>query len=439
MRPLGALLPAPRPRAESPVPFVTRSIGSGLVKAGAPPTGMTVQLGQMSATGTLFAIVDRTATAVAATTWHLYRTAKRKADRVEMQRHPALTVWNKPNPYYTRPELIEAWVQHYQLTGEMWGVLPRSELFPDGPPIEIWPVRPDRMRPVPHPTEFISGYVYGWGRDEVPLETDKVMRTKRQSPMDPYRGISPMGSLTLEIYGERAAAEYNAAFFRNGAEPGGIIQVPNELDDRQFRQLTERWREQHQGVQNAHRVAVVEFGEYKQLTYTRKDMQFIELRKFDRDAMRQAYAFPKPILGDVDDINRANAEAAEAVFARWVVNPINDRIREMLNYGFLPLFGTFGQGFEFDYDTAVPESREDTRADRGSKVSAVAQLVAAGFEPEETLKVMELPAIPWVGKPDGIEPPAPAEEPAPAPEPAPKPKPAPAPSEDDDEEEDDGA
>lgn len=446
MRPLGALLHAsqssPRPRLVAPAPIGSAGNRYGLgARSGASPFNQTEQLSAMTTIGTLFAIIDRQASTTAATTWHLYKRARSglKKDRREVFNHPALTVWNKPNPFYTQAEFIEATIQHYDLTGEYWWLIGRSDLLgPDSMPVELWVVRPDRMRPVPNPKAFVSGYVYRSGADEVPLRLADVIMNKRQNPADPYRGISPLASLGIDIRGELAAASYNQAFFDNAAEPGGIIKVPKELDDREFDQLVRRWREQHQGVHNAHRVAVLEVGEFQPLGYTRRDMQFIELRKFSRDAIRQAYGYPKPLLGDVDDINRANAEAAEAVFARWIVNPRNDRLRASLNHDFLPLFGDLAAGYEFDYDSAVPESREDVRAERGSKVQAVAQLVAAGFDPEKSLAAMELPSIPYVGKaaleaapePEGDEP---ASDPQTTPTPTVPDDPA------DDEEDDDGA
>ncbi|NIS37118.1 MAG: hypothetical protein GWN07_39840, partial [Actinobacteria bacterium] len=39
-------------------------------------------------------------------------------DRTEVIRHAALNVWNHPNPFMTRQDLVEAGQQHLDLTGE---------------------------------------------------------------------------------------------------------------------------------------------------------------------------------------------------------------------------------------------------------------------------------------------------------------------------------
>ncbi len=341
----------------APVPFVRDSVF--LPVEGNANRSMELHLSVMEAQSTLFAIVDRLATSVAATEWSLWRGDRNLATHEggsRVTRHPALVVWNRPNPFLTRPELIETVQQHFELVGEKWLIMVRSELLNgDGPPVELWPVRPDRMTILPSARDFIAGYEYGAGRDKIPLRVDQVIYNKRPNPLDAYRGLGPVGSLLLDIEGETAASEWNTRFFRQGAEPGGIIEVPEGLSDQEFETLNERWNQQHKGVRNAHRVAIIEKATWKDRRFTMRDMQFEQLRRFNRETFRQAYGFPKPLLGDVEDVNRANAEAAEIVFARWLQVPRLNRWRTLLNDDFLPAFGSMGAGFVFDYENPIPQ------------------------------------------------------------------------------------
>jgi len=63
----------------------------------------------MGTVGTLFAIVNRTSNATAQVEWKLYRKASsgKPEDRQEVTVHPALDLWNKPNRFFTRQELVE--------------------------------------------------------------------------------------------------------------------------------------------------------------------------------------------------------------------------------------------------------------------------------------------------------------------------------------------
>src|SRR5688572_16852421 len=222
----------------TPVPYV-----SGRSNISIPwrqPSGAEAQMRAMGTVGTLFAIVNRTSNATAQVEWKLYRKARsgKKEDREEVQQHAALDLINKPNPFFTRQELIETVQQHIDLTGEGWLVVarsPRSSL-----PLELWPVRPDRIAPIPHPIDFISGYMYtGPDGREIALRVEDVIQIRMPNPLDPYRGMGPVQSILTEIDAARYSAEWNRNFFLNSAEPGGIIEVPNGLSDGEFDELRE--------------------------------------------------------------------------------------------------------------------------------------------------------------------------------------------------------
>lgn len=386
----------------APVPLGKRD--SIFVPASGSSKGRrTKNLSAMEAAATIFAIVDRIATGVASARWRLYRSSSsgNKEDRTEVRSHAALNVWTKPNPFYSQDEFVETMFQHYELTGEWWWVLARSSLLRGGgPPLELWPVRPDRMTPIPHPTKYISGYAYSAGRDLIPLKVDQVIYNRRPNPLDPYRGIGPVGTLLLDLEGEKAAAEWNANFFKNNAEPGGLVKFAEELTDAEFTAFLERWRQSHQGVANAGRVGILEGdAEWIDRKFSMRDMQFEQLRRYSRGTFREAWGFPKPLLGDVEDVNRANAEAGEVVFARWLIVPRLNKLRTTLNDDFLPMFGRMADGLEFDYDEVVPPNHADDREDMRMRVTSAVSLVAQGYDPDETLAAFDLPEIPFKGKP----------------------------------------
>ena len=366
----------------------------------------TAHLGAMEAQSTLFAIVDSLATDVAAVEWNLYRGDKVAPNPLDedptaiVPRHPALSVWNKPNPFYTRTEFVETVQQHFELVGEKWCLPVRPENMPGAPPVELWPVRPDKMAPVPHPTEFIAGYVYGSGRTKVPLSTDQVIYVKRPNPLDPYRGMGPVGSLLLDMGAEKAAAEWNVAFFRNGAEPGGVIEVPELMDDSEFEKMQEHWNSQHRGVGNAHRVALVEVGEWKERRYTQRDMQFEQLRRFSKETFRTAWRYPKPMLGDVEDVNRANADAGLVIYAQRLLVPRLNRWRTLLNDDLLPLFGSLGSGYHFNYTDPVPPNAQQEGQNERMRALSAASFIREGFDPAGVLATFKFPPMEWAGPPD---------------------------------------
>ena len=355
----------------------------------------TSELGAMEDVSTLFSIIDLIATAVAERTWKLYRTDG-DGERTEVDAHPALEVWGQPNEHYTQDELIEAIIQHYELTGEMWLLLESKTMGRLKMPTDLWPLRPDRMTPVKHPQEFVSGYIYSIGGDRIPLGTDQVLFERRMNPRDPWRGLSPISSLATDIAGEKAAARFNTLFFSNGAEPGGIIELgeDNVMDDDEFERFQKHWHSNHQGYSNAHRVAILEMGKYHERKITHKEMEFVGLRTFSRESMMEAYRVSKAMLGHVDDVNLANNRAQADAFDAKIVTPRLNRVRRMLNTKLLPRFGAMGVGYEFDYDQHETSDPEDLRA----ALDAVKALVDLGFDVEAAAAAYGLPELPLAEK-----------------------------------------
>ncbi|MFG2372563.1 phage portal protein [Streptomyces sp. NPDC048504] len=383
----------------TPVPFTSRaqSYAGGLF-GNRTAEG---QMRAMSSVGTLFAIVDRTSNATALVDWKLWRKAKsgRVEDRVEVTSHAALELWNRPNKFMPRQEFVESSTQHYDLTGETEWVIARAPGVKI--PLEMWPVRPDRMTPVPDRETFLKGWVYtSPDGEQVPLELDEVIQLRRPNPLDPYRGLSPVLSILPDLDTSRYAAEWSRAFFLNSAQPGGIIEVPVHLQDHEFDEMRDRWAEQHKGVGNAHKVAIVEYGaKWADRTISQRDMQFVELRGATSTAIREAYGIPKFAIGDLDDVNRATAEAAKAWFAEQLTIPRLERIKGALNNELLPMYGPMGDGLEFDYCDPVPPDTTVEAEQLTARSNAAAALVNAGYDPKGTLSAVGLPDIPFSGTP----------------------------------------
>lgn len=379
-----------------PLPYASRrntaGFGSG-VSSGSP-------LSKTSSVGTLFSIINRLSTSTAVVDWGLYRTPAddrvvEDQERTPVGRHAAMELWRKPNKFMTRHELVEVCQQHLDLVGEAFLVVVKAGKLP----IELWPVRPDRIEPVPHPTKFLAGYVYTDPDGvKVPLDVDDVIHIKVPNPVDPYRGLGPVQAILVELDAVQYSAQWNRNFFLNSARPGGIIEVERRLDDAEFDELASRWREQHQGTANAHRVAIIEQGKWVENAFTMRDMEFPLLRQVSRDTIMEAFGVSKPMMGITDDVNRANAEASIYMFARYQQVPRLQRWREALNHRLLPMFGTTGKGIEFDFEDPVAKDSEQAAIDRDSRILSVQTLASMPgykFDMEALLDAYDLPQVPF--------------------------------------------
>jgi HK97 family phage portal protein len=396
---------------KAPVPYVAGRNYSG-AGAAVSPMDQTAQLEAPGSNGTLFAIINVLATTTAAVGWHMHRTTNVRAgttcDECEepgvryVPKHPALSVWNEPNEHFTSRLFVETFQQHQDLVGEAWWVV--AKLM--GRPAELWPVRPDRMAPVRDPNEYLTGYVYRAPDGTlVPLGKDEVVPMRTPAPWDSYRGAGAVQTLLNNLYGAKYAAEWNRKFFENSALPGGIIEMPVHLSDPQFNEFQARFAETHKGVSNAHTVGILEHGAtWKDVRYTQKDMEFAELRRVNREEIREAFAVHGHVLGLSETVNRANAEAADVSFARRLSVPRLDRIKDALDGPFLRMFGDMGKGYKFHYTNPEPEDREGNNAERTSKATAFKTLIDAGVNPDDAAAVCGLPPM-RVTKPKPVAPP----------------------------------
>lgn len=424
-------------RGKTPIPLSPPGYGSASLRFPliGGPAGSEGYLRTYGQNGTVYSIVSLLAEAAAAPQWHLYKKQKQDGrvryttgdqgsdQRVEVVNHAALKLWTTPNSFHTRFEFCEGAQQHEELTGETFWVLDRENGL--NFPTSMWYVRPDRMTPVPSPDDFLVGWWYnGPNGEQIPLQLDDVILEKRPDPLDSYRGAGPVAAIVPNIEQQRYAVEYQRNLFINGADPGGIITTPNKLSQPEFDELVTRWREGHQGVARAGRVGVLENGAlWSPGGQTNKDLEYGNLRLANRDELREAWRIHKAMMGTSDDVNRANAETAQEIFADTLTVPRLNRRRDTLNSKLLPMFGATGEGVEFDYEPPQQLDREQDNAELTAKTAAWAALVGAGADPHDAAEVVGLPDMKMVetatqapALPPGWVP-APPVEPAPDQEP----------------------
>lgn len=381
--------------AESPVPLASRirSVYGNYT----PVASMFEYLSAYLNDPVIRPIVARLFQGVSSVKWHLYRksTTGDPQDRVEIVSHALLDLIAKPNNFQTFGEIMARGQQHWELTGETSIVLG----FAGGVkyPLDMWVLRPDRIAPVPDPYRFLAGWIYTAPGDseKIPLETRELLRMVDPSPIDPYRGAGAVQALVRDLDANRYTKEWQAAFFENSAQPGGYIVADHRMDDGEFEEVTKRWKEQHQGTSKAHRVALLENMTWQQNSFSIRDLQLAEMEGLGRDKILAAFGMSKSMIGVVEDVNRANAEAGEYMFAADMIKPRLVNWRQMLNQQLLPLFDPTGR-LELDFDDPVPANSEANIAERKTNFDVLIAAVAAGFDNTEVAEYLDLPDFGYV-------------------------------------------
>ena len=142
-------------------------------------------------------------------------------------------------------------------------------------------------------------YTYTRSTEENPNFADKgQIRLQREDVLhipglgfDGLVGYSPIAMAKSAIGIALATEEYGAAFFRNGARPGGVLEHPGVLKDPS--KLRESWHAVYGGTMNTGRIAVLEEGvKYQQIAIPPEEAQFLETRKFQIDEIARLYRVP---------------------------------------------------------------------------------------------------------------------------------------------------
>lgn len=297
----------------------------------------------------VYRCVQIIAKACAGIEWEAYK--KRKGGKpIELEDHPVLDLLTRPNPLQGRAAFIEAFVAYYTLTGNsfMEAVRPTEK----APPMELWPVRPDRMQIVPGVRGYPAKYLFKtgdstkeWIVNPVTLQAD-IFHMKSFNPVNDWWGMSPLEAAMYAVDQSNAGNKWNLSLLQNSATPSGIMQVkatdanPNGmLNEKQFSQLKSELENEYQGSRNAGRPMLLEGGlEWKQISLSPKDMEFLKSHEVSAIDICEAFGVPPEMLG-LGQKTYSNYSEARMSFYEDTVLPIMDLLETDLNMWLCPMFG----------------------------------------------------------------------------------------------------
>lgn len=355
------------------------------------------------------AVLHRLAADTARPAWHLELPDPTGGEPRQLHRHPALAVWGAPNPTMTptRRSMIYLGQHWLDILGECFLQVVTTGPNGTGLPVELWPINPIQMTPVTASDTFIAGWVHtGANGTQTPLTVDQVIQLKYPDPENPLRGLPPIMSALTEIDASELAAEYQRKYFHNSAIPGGLLTTDAQMEQHEFDEWVERWNDQHAGVDNAWRVHLTDRGgKFIPQTTSLADMLLTDLIESHRDTIREAFGISKTVLGmSESDTNRATAEAAEYVHAKYTIADRLDLWAEagdVLLRRFPSARATGRSGpWRMVADHKIPADVEAETKDRDSRVNAAVRLIRAGADPSQALDAFGLPDLDFSAPPD---------------------------------------
>lgn len=275
-------------------------------------------------TTAVYACVRILAEAVASLPLHVYEYQDDGGKKL-VHDHPLYyLLHDEPNPEMTSFVFRETLMSHLLIWGNAYAQIIRDGA---GRVLGLYPLLPDKME-VQRDDRGNIYYVYSRNSDENPmfkeygnikLKAEDVLHIPGLG-FDGLIGYSPIAMAKNAVGMTLACEEYGASFFANGANPGGVLEHPGVLKDPS--KVRESWNSVYRGVNNAHKIAVLEEGmTYQQIGIPPEEAQFLETRKFQINEIARLYRIPPHMVGDLDKSSFSNIEQQSLEFVKYTLDP----------------------------------------------------------------------------------------------------------------------
>lgn len=333
----------------------------------------------------VYRAVNLIARGAACVPWKLYQ------GREEVFDHAVLDLLHHPNPRQGGAAFIESVLAFKMLAGNSY-----IEVVSDqrGLPVELYPLRPDRMKIVPGASGVPKAYEYSVnGRSRlIPVDDingiSDILHLKTFHPLNDWYGMSPIEAAAGAIDQHNAVSSHNLALLQNGGRPSGALKIKSEmnLSEEQRRSLRDDVRCVYEGALNAGRLMVLEGDfEWQEMGLSPKDMDFIEGKNLSAREIAQAYGVPPMLVGVPGDATFANYREARYHLWEDTIIPLLDHLCDEFNHWLLSRYGGSDLKLQFDIEsiTALAPRRENTwkRISEASFLTINEKRHALGYEP----------------------------------------------------------
>jgi HK97 family phage portal protein len=212
-----------------------------------------------------------------------------------------------PNGWQTSFEFRQLLQAHLELRGNAY-----SRIYPGprGPVDRLEPIDPDSVTSVYRNTS--GKIVY-----EVRRESDRVTEKLLQEEIFHLRGFSLNGLTGISTIGLHhetigiglAAQQFQTSSLKNGIRLSGVFLHPGTLGKESKQNLRESIASKFQGSGKAGGFMILEEGmQWKEMSMTMQDAQFLELRKLNRAEIAAIFRVPPHKIGDLDRATFSNIE-----------------------------------------------------------------------------------------------------------------------------------
>ena len=239
----------------------------------------------------------------------------------------------------------------------------------NGRPVELFALRPDRVKIIGGSDGWPSAYEYAVGTETVfiPIDDDNgwpnIVQIKAMHPLDDHLGASALAASQQAVAIHNAASEWNRALLENAARPSGALVYETGdgagLTNEQFERLKCELEAAFSGSVNAGRPMLLDGGlKWQSMAMSPADMDFATLKSAAAREIALAFGVPPMLLGLPGDNTYSNYREANRALWRLTLLPLSEKIFAALQEGLSPWFPNSAITVDLDRITALSEDRE---------------------------------------------------------------------------------
>ena len=340
---------------------------------------------------TVYACVRLLAESVASLPLHLYRVTNDEGGKEKARDHPLYKIlYRQANPEMTSFSFREVMMTHLLLWGNAY-----AQIVRDGKNgvLGLYPLLPENVE-IDRDDGGNLYYIYHAYTDEVPGENNKDIVFKREEILhipglgfNGLVGFSPIAMMKNALGTTLAVERYGSSFFRNGAQPSGVLEHPGVLKNPD--RIRQNWSDVYGGANNAHKVAVLEEGmSYKPISLPPEDSQFLSTREFDVEEICRIFRVPPHLVQDLKRSTFNNIEHQGISFVQYTLMPWLERFEQAIIKDVL---------VDTEQDEYFPKFNVDglLRGDYKSRMEGYAVGFSNGFlSPNDIRKLENMDPIP---------------------------------------------
>ena len=341
---------------------------------------------------TVYACVRLLAETIAALPLHLYRQTDGSGSSKERATdHPLYKLlYRQPNPEMTSFTFRETMMTHILLYGNAY-----AQIIRDGKNaiLSLYPLLPENVE-VDRDEHGEIYYIYHAYTDEVPGQKNRDIYFRRDEMFhvpglgfNGLVGFSPIAMMKNSLGTTLAVEKYGSAFFKNGAQPSGVLEHPGVLKNPE--KIRENWSDVYGGPNNAHKVAVLEEGmSYKAISLPPEDSQFLSTRQFGVNEICRIFRVPPHMVQDLEHATFSNIEHQSIDFVVHTLTPWLVRFEQAIIKDLL---------LEDEQDSYFPKFNVDglLRGDYQSRMQGYATGISNGiFSPNDVRRLENMDLIP---------------------------------------------